>query len=85
MSSHADTIRRTLPDPDRTQARWYTDAEIRSGHAALDALLAENKQLREALHRHLLNDALQNQYHYEAAVEFADKRLARALAAVVEE
>jgi hypothetical protein len=48
-------------------------------------LLAENQRLREALHRHLLNDALQNQYHYEAAVEFADKGLTRALAAAVEE
>jgi hypothetical protein len=48
-------------------------------------LRAENQRLREALHRHLLNDALQNQYHYEAAVEFADKGLTRALAAVVEE
>jgi hypothetical protein len=69
MSSHADT---------------YCDCQD-CLHTQIERLADENQQLREALHRHLLNDALQNQYHYEAAVEFADKGLARALAAVVEE
>jgi hypothetical protein len=85
MSSHADTIRQILNAPQMTGAAYLTGAMSHAGHKALDALLAENQQLREALHRHLLNDALQNQYHYEAAVEFADKGLTRALAAVVEE
>jgi hypothetical protein len=80
-ASHADTIRR------------YLDAEVldvppsefqAKAHAALDALLAEIQQLRDALHRHLLNDALQNGYDYEGAKEFADEAVFKmaALAAV---
>ncbi len=48
VSRHADTIRAGLPSRNR-ETVWYTEQESEAMHAALDALLAENQQLREAL------------------------------------